>query len=53
MLGRLLSWCVPSRALELRTSEQETTDIEEALAPYRDEPVRPVLRLADPVRDRP
>jgi len=53
MLGRLLSWCSPRRALESPTAESEMTDVEQALAPYRDEPARPLLRLVEPVREWP
>jgi hypothetical protein len=34
MLRRLMSWCVPESALELRFDEHEVTDVERALAPY-------------------
>jgi hypothetical protein len=37
MLGRLISWCVPDSALELRAEEHEVADIERALAPYEHE----------------
>jgi hypothetical protein len=37
MLGRLISWCVPAAALELRVDEHEVADIERALAPYEHE----------------
>jgi hypothetical protein len=51
MLRRLIAWCVPNRVPEDRDREAEMTDVVRVLAPYRDEPVAPVLRLADPVRD--
>ena len=34
MLRRLMSWCVPDSALELRVDEQEVADVVRALAPY-------------------
>jgi hypothetical protein len=37
MLGRLISWCVPDAALELRADEHEMADVERALAPYEHE----------------
>jgi len=37
MLGRLISWCVPDSALELRVDEHEVADVESALAPYEHE----------------
>jgi hypothetical protein len=37
MLGRLISWCVPDAALELRVRELEVADVEIALAPYEHE----------------
>jgi hypothetical protein len=37
MLGRLISWCVPDSALELRADEHEIADVESALAPYEHE----------------
>ncbi len=37
MLGRLISWCVPDVALELRVGEHEAANVESALAPYEHE----------------
>ena len=37
MLRRLMSWCVPDSALELRGDEPEVADVELALAPYEHE----------------
>jgi hypothetical protein len=37
MLRRLISWCVPDSALELRVDEHEVADVESALAPYEHE----------------
>jgi hypothetical protein len=37
MLRRLMSWCVPDSALELRVDDHETADVEKALAPYEHE----------------
>jgi len=37
MLGRLISWCVPAAALELRVDEHEVADVESALAQYNHE----------------
>jgi hypothetical protein len=47
MLGRLISWCVPDSALELRADEHEIADVERALAPYEHETqaVEPRLNL--------
>ena len=39
MLGRLISWCVPDSALEMRVDEHEVADVEGALAPYEHETV--------------
>ena len=49
MLRRLISRFVPGGVPD--ETETELTDVAQALAPYRDEPVAPLLRLADPVRD--
>ena len=49
MLRRLISRFVPGRVPD--EPETELADVAQALAPYRDEPVAPLLRLADPVRD--
>ena len=49
MLDRLISWCVPSRALELRAPDAALTDVEQVLAPYKSEPPR----LAEPTMIRP
>ena len=38
MLRRLMGWCVPDSALELRAVEQEITNVERVLAPYENEP---------------
>jgi hypothetical protein len=38
MLRRLIAWCVPDSALELRGREPERTDVGQALAPYQGEP---------------
>ena len=51
MLRRLISRFVPGFGLEDPETEAELTDVAQALAPYRDEPVAPVLRLAEPPRD--
>jgi len=37
MLQRLMAWCVPDSALELRAVEPERADLGEALAPYEPE----------------
>jgi hypothetical protein len=37
MLGRLISWCVPDSALELRGDEVEVANLDQALAPYEHE----------------
>ncbi len=37
MLRRLMSWCVPDSALELRDDEHEVADVQKALAPYEHE----------------
>jgi hypothetical protein len=39
MLRRLMSWCVPDAALELRVDESEDVlaDLQTALAPYEHE----------------
>ncbi len=40
MLRRLIAWCVPEKALELRVDppeQPEKTDVERALAPYKSE----------------
>jgi hypothetical protein len=37
MLRRLMSWCVPDSALELKVVEAEVADVELALAPYEHE----------------
>jgi hypothetical protein len=37
MLGRLIAWCVPDSALELRAVEAERADLGQALAPYENE----------------
>ena len=40
MLRRLMSWCVPATALELRAPKQpepELTDVEQVLALYKEE----------------
>ena len=34
MLQRLMAWCVPESALELRAAEPTRADLGEALAPY-------------------
>jgi hypothetical protein len=44
MLQRLIAWCVPDSALELRAVEAERADVATALAPYESEP-----RPADPL----
>ena len=44
MLQRLIAWCVPDSALELRAVEAERADVEQALAPYESE-----ARPADPL----
>ena len=51
MLRRLIARFVPGRVPDEPETEAELTDVAQALAPYRDEHVAPVLRLADPVRD--
>ena len=51
MLRRLIAWFVPNRATAPREPEPELTDVARALAPYRDEPVARILRLADPIPD--
>jgi hypothetical protein len=38
MLQRLIAWCVPESALELRVVDAERADIAGALAPYDAEP---------------
>jgi len=43
MLRRLMAWCVPASALELRAPEREVTDVEQALEPYKAEPPAPAL----------
>ena len=44
MLQRLIAWCVPDSALELRTVEAERADVGQALAPYEreDRPAEPL-----------
>ena len=37
MLKRLIAWCVPESALELRAVEPERTDLGGALAPYEND----------------
>jgi len=37
MLRRLIAWCVPDSALEVRAVETERADLGEALAPYDSE----------------
>ena len=37
MLRRLIAWCVPDSALEVRAVETERADLDEALAPYESE----------------
>jgi len=39
MLSRLIAWCVPETALQLRANEDEPsmTDVGQALAPYENE----------------
>ena len=37
MLRRLIAWCVPDSALELRGREADRTDLGQALAPYQNE----------------
>jgi hypothetical protein len=37
MLRRLMSWCVPDSALELRIDEHDVADVGKALAPYEHE----------------
>jgi hypothetical protein len=39
MLQRLIAWCVPDSALELRGREPDRTDLGLALAPYQHESV--------------
>jgi len=51
MLRRLIAWCLPNRTAEPGETGLEMTDVARALAPYRDEPARPILRLADPIPD--
>jgi hypothetical protein len=42
MLDRLMAWCVPASALQLRPRELDLTNVEQALEPYRSEPPAPV-----------
>ncbi len=51
MLRRFVSWLLADRTPDAHDEEPEMTDVAQVLAPYRDEPAPPVLRLADPVRD--
>ena len=37
MLERLIAWCVPDSALELRAFEPERADVRQVLAPYGSE----------------
>jgi hypothetical protein len=37
MLRRLMSWCVPDTALEMRVENDEVADVDRALAPYEHE----------------
>jgi hypothetical protein len=41
MLGRLMAWCVPASALQLRPRELDLTNVEQALEPYRAEAPAP------------
>ena len=50
MLRRLMAWCVPTSALELRMTEVDRTDVEQALEPYKSAAPPPVL---DTVRHLP
>jgi hypothetical protein len=51
VLRRLLSWCLRRRATDDGAAESGPIDVARALAPYRDEPAPPILRLADPIAD--
>jgi hypothetical protein len=42
MLGRLMAWCVPASALQLRPREPDLTNVEQALEPYRSGAPAPV-----------
>jgi hypothetical protein len=42
MLRRLMAWCVPANALELRAPKFDVTDVEQVLEPYVTETPAPV-----------